>query len=74
MGWCSGTQVFDRVCRDVLNSRMSDEHKLTVTKALIDGLEDHDWDCQDDSDYRNNPIVIMALKQLHPDWDWEDNQ
>lgn len=68
MGWCSGTDIFDAVARWVLNSRLTDDEKYEVMEALTVALENHDWDCQSDSQYFKHPIVIKLMKELH-DWD-----
>lgn len=72
MGWCSGTEIFDNVGRWVLNSRMTDEEKYGVMKVLAQALEGEDWDCEQDSMYWKHPIVQKIMKELNPDWDWED--
>lgn len=69
MGWCNATEIFDAACRGILGDRQ----KITqgATKALgiiIDNLEDHDWDCQQDSEYWDHPIVQQLFKDRHPEW------
>lgn len=66
MGWCSATVIFDSVCGALLS-----ETEETI-RALVAALEDGDWDCQQDSDYWSHPIVRKVMKELHPDWDFED--
>lgn len=72
MGFCSGTDIFDPVAKYVLESSLTDEQKSGVIRALIVALEDHDWDCQDDSAYVSHPIVQEVLEELHPDEDFRD--
>lgn len=55
MGWCSGTVVFDAVC-DALLSEDKPDKKYAI-KALIDALCDMDWDCENESDYWDHPLV-----------------
>lgn len=69
MGWCSGTDVFDTVVKDVLINKASKEQ---IIRNLIIALEDKDWDCHQDSDYYDNPKVQKIMKELHPDWE-DDN-
>lgn len=71
MGWCSGTDVFDKIGYFILYSKMSDELKHDIMLVVADTLEDHDWDCQNDSEYWTHPIVVEVMKELHPNWDWD---
>ena len=68
MGWCSGTLIFDRVADFVLDTDKPDDEKYRVLKALVEALEDQDWDCQSDSIYYVHPIVQQIFKSLHPRW------
>jgi hypothetical protein len=70
MGWCSGTPIFDAVAKFVIESSQPEQAKVDVLKTLAEAMENEDWDCQDDSDYRDHPIVKRVLHELHPDWDW----
>ena len=70
MGWCSATVIFDAVCDGLLAKRPPS--KASTVRQLIAALEDGDWDCQQDSEYWSHPIVRAAMKELHPDWDWDD--
>lgn len=76
MGWCSGTEIFDKVLKEVINTDLPAENKDRIVRVLIDALEDGDWDCQADSRYYKHPIVQHAMRDLHPDWftdEWADN-
>lgn len=68
MGWCSGTDIFDRVVEMILKTNTSDDEKYKLIYALGEVLEGNDWDCQGDSDYRNEPLVRKALIDLGNDW------
>lgn len=72
MGWCSGTVIFDNVVGFVLKSEAPAEDKKALIKVLIDALEDEDWDCQNDSDYIDDPLVDAVMRRLHPDWEWDE--
>ena len=65
MGWCSATELFDKLC-DVLFDAKSD--KEPVLKSFITALEDADWDCQVDSKYWDHPLIQKIFRELHPDW------
>lgn len=71
MGWCSGTDIFDRMVQIILKLEISDDAKYETIYSIAEVLEDNDWDCQGDSDYNDEPIVQRAFKALHPDWDSE---
>jgi len=66
MGWCSGTEIFDKVAWALLDKEP--KHLKEVLGLLIDALEDSDWDCQQDSDYWDHPVVQEIMRELHPDW------
>lgn len=66
MGWCTGTYVFDAVCKALFTEGELDKESLLL--ALVKELEDMDWDCQADSDYYDNPTVQKVFRQLHPQW------
>lgn len=69
MGWCSGTVVFDAVMDAVLKPETD---RAVMLRTLIDALEDMDWDCQQDSEYWEHPIVRQVMQEKHPDW-FRDN-
>jgi hypothetical protein len=66
MGWCSATVIFDQIAKIVLSDQPID--KKAVLKTVIKALEDGDWDCQQDSDYWDDPIVQSVMRELHPRW------
>ncbi len=70
MGWCSGTEIFDKVADFVLHSVFAGNEatRQYTLEVLVSALEDHDWDCQDDSQFIEHPIVKKVMRQLHPDW------
>ena len=70
MGWCSGTDIFDSVCEELLSmEEISEDAKKRLLKSLVKSLEWHDWDCHYDSNFAANKIVQIVLAELHPDWD-----
>lgn len=75
MGWCSGTDIFDKMVAHILSrDHLSDAQKRETVKELIVVLEDHDWDCQSDSDYYwDQSLVREIFHELHPDW-FEDEE
>ena len=72
MGWCSGTEIFDAVVKPVLeNVDLSDVGKYEIIYALVVKMFSHDWDCESDSDYYDNPIVKKAMRNAAPNLTWE---
>ncbi len=65
MGWCSGTIVFDTVCEVILDDEIND--KKEAIKKIIEVMEDMDWDCHNESVYWKHPIVVEAMKEIHPE-------
>lgn len=74
MGWCSATRIFDDVAGFVLATDKPGKMQSEVLSKLASSLEDGDWDCQQDSDYWDHPIVQAVFKELHPDWDWSEDE
>lgn len=78
MGWCSGTPIFDKVFAFALASNMDEDTQFALLKTVAEAMEDLDWDCQWDSDYRSHPLFDRVMVELHPDWhdddDWEDDE
>lgn len=72
MGWCSGTDVFDPVAEFVLGGDDTDEKKFQLLKVLVKALYSRDWDCESDSAYYSHPIVQRVMRELNPDWDWDE--
>jgi len=69
MGWCSGTEIFDKVAEFVLGSEQPEQAKYDVLYHLAGALENEDWDCQEDSRYYNDLIVQRVMRELHPNWE-----
>lgn len=65
MGWCSGTEMFDAVVKDMLRIVEDDirleEILLPVLINFIKALWQQDWDCESDSDYFHHPFVKRAM-------------
>ena len=73
MGFCSGTEIFDPVVKAVLSeSAVSDSAKERIIKALIEALRNHDWDCESDSDFWDDPIIRRIWRELEPEMFEED--
>ena len=66
MGWCSGTQVFDNVVEAILTDKSANQKKLI--KELIRALWELDWDCEQESEYWDNPVVKEVFMKLEPNW------
>ena len=70
MGWCSATSIFDKILDQVLSKKKQSREKFI--ESLINTLEDNDWDCQQESEYWDHPIVRKVFEKLHPEW-FEDD-
>lgn len=68
MGWSSGAVIFDPMAKCILESSLTRKEKVRFLVELIKALENKDWDCQHESIYFGEPIVLTAFKELHPDW------
>ena len=68
MGWSSGAEVFDPVVESFISSNISRKEKIRIIVALIKALEDQDWDCQFESKYWDDAVVVAAWQRVHPDW------
>jgi len=66
MGWCGATPIFDRVCDKLLVNGKID--KQAILEELIDVLKDMDWDCVDESQYFDHPLVKKAFYALGYDY------
>ena len=72
MGWCSGTETFDVAVGGILNEdNMTPKDRI---KMLIQAWQNMDWDCEQDSQYWNHPVVRQAFKELWPDWFGDDEE
>ena len=70
MGWCGGTEIFDVVAKELLDDEPVNKTALLI--AVIDALEDGDWDCQNESRFWEHPTVREIMKERHPSW-FEDD-
>ena len=68
MGWSWGAEIFDPVAKCILESKLIRKDKVAFLVELIKTLENKDWDCQCESAYFSDPIVLAAFKEVHPDW------
>jgi hypothetical protein len=67
MGWCSGTDLFDKVIEAI----PEESRTVELFEKIIDAFEQMDWDCQMESDYSGEPNFRAAFKHLNPDWNEE---
>ena len=74
MGWCGGTEIFDKLVGKILDIKADDDTKINLIRILVVALEDQDWDCQSDSDYYDNPLVYFAFTEIHPDWNTAEGE
>jgi len=69
VGWCSGTEVIDKIMDEVLESSAIDDstYRRNIIAVTIKALWDHDWDCESDSEYFDHPLVHDVLLELDPE-------
>ena len=65
MGWAGGGGIFDPVCREVLNTRMSQADATRILSALIQALQENDWDTEHESaeEFAGYDEVRAAFRQ-----------
>lgn len=63
MGWCSGTDLFDKVIDAIPKNDLS----VALFEKIIGAFEDNDWDCQGESKHYANPMFRIAMDRLHPE-------
>lgn len=61
MGWCSGTEIFDEIVVAVNDIGLSRPKQRVILEALRDVMENHDWDCQPDSEFYDDEFVGEIL-------------
>ncbi|MHC4302796.1 MAG: hypothetical protein ACYS7Y_36520 [Planctomycetota bacterium] len=72
MGWAGGTYVM----RDIIEAFVAQEELPADLRArlyipIIESMEGADWDTQDEC-LGLDPVFDVTMRELHPDWDWED--
>jgi hypothetical protein len=71
MGWCSATEIFDGVIKEIIG-KVDDETLNRIALRLGMELQNHDWDCECDSDYFDDPRLRKTWKELLGEY-YEDN-
>lgn len=63
MGWSSANSVFNPVARALIEAGAPDDTKRKVLGDLIGGLQDGDWDTEDESleEFLDDPAVVQAF-------------
>jgi len=65
MGWSGGTHVFDKVAEKILEDCNLDyPRRLVIFTALVDALQDCDWDTEDESleRWKSDRAVVGAFR------------
>lgn len=70
MGWCSGTEIFDVVCKELLKDEID---KKKLLHDLVLEMHNHDWDCESDSDYFDHPLVQEVMREILPSYFFDYN-
>lgn len=59
MGWCGGTDIFDKVMSHVLNNQnYTNDMACEIGSVLMDALDDQDWDTHEESMFCDHPALI----------------
>jgi hypothetical protein len=63
MGWSSANSIFDPVAQALIDAGATPEVKRKVLGDLINGLQDGDWDTEDESleRFRKDPAIVQAF-------------
>ncbi|MEV7470238.1 hypothetical protein AB0O20_27595 [Streptomyces kronopolitis] len=63
MGWSSANRIFDPVARALQTVKVDDATKRKVLGDLIGGLQEGDWDTEDESleDFLDDPAIVQAF-------------
>lgn len=71
MGWSGGTEIFDRVAKDLMyiHNNVYDTdipmyQVLNILSNLKGALEDQDWDTQNESQYWTHPVIGKILGNI----------
>lgn len=64
MGWCSGTELFDKV----IDAIPEEARTVALFEKIITAFEDRGWDCEMESNYVSNTNFLRAIHTLHPEW------
>jgi hypothetical protein len=70
MGWCSGSEVMDRIIKAMKKEVKDSKLRYKLYLAFIDALEDRDWDCQEEC-LGQDEAFDKALYKLHPSWEFK---
>lgn len=66
MGFSRGTEVFDAVVEDLLDSSLNDTEIESVLLSLARQLSALDWDTESESSYFDNPVVQRVFRTVWP--------
>jgi hypothetical protein len=63
MGWSSANSIFDPVAQALIDAGATPEVKRKVLGDLINGLQEGDWDTEDESleRFRTDPAIVQAF-------------
>ncbi|SCD41086.1 hypothetical protein GA0115251_106932 [Streptomyces sp. TverLS-915] len=63
MGWSSANRIFDPIARALQDAHVPAESRRKILGDLIDGLQDGDWDTEDESleGFLDDPAVVLAF-------------
>jgi hypothetical protein len=71
MGWNKGSELMDRIIQAAGKHIPDAEARKMFYREVIDAFEDLDWDTENES-MGQDEAFDRALRELHPDWDWDE--
>lgn len=71
MGWASATYLVRRIVKLCQRTMPDPNERRSFYIEIIEFFEDEDWDTQDEM-LGVDPAFDAAMRQIHPDWDWEE--
>ena len=69
MGWCSGTDLFDRIYDMFIPGIQGETNKRYFIKLLIEAFQNKDWDCEFDSRHIDDKdgMLLEILEEMYPE-------
>jgi hypothetical protein len=76
MGWSSANSIFNPVAQALIDTGADDVTKRKVLGGLIAGLQEGDWDTEDESleDFADDPAIVAAFADNDVYLDEQDDE
>jgi hypothetical protein len=70
MGWGRGSEIMSEIIDTIQNNVKDKNTRKLIYKELVETFESYDCDTLEEC-LAMDDIYDKALKEIHPDWDWE---